>query len=726
MGCTQSKIENEEAVTRCKERKLHMKDAVAARNLFAAAHSSYTMALKNTGAALSEYGQGEVQDLRSRSQPALVPGGTTAVQPPIESLLPPPPLPDFSPLLRSASMPDLPMPKSDPKPAETIQEEEDANGGEDGPVPTTPKPASPPPPPPPISRPPPLPKPVASPPPEPDSYAKGDAWDFFFATLPEGMPGPTLPEPEEEVIPPPPPVKETRMKSEVVDNDDSAAEKTPEKVIAEPVVVKNPKKQRQGSSGGGSSSQHGGSGGPDGGSKRGKGVAAAVIPAPKVSLLEILNLLDDHFLKASESAHDVSKMLEANRLHYHSNFADNRGHIDHSARVMRVITWNRSFRGVPDGNEDKDDFDAEQWETHATVLDKLLAWEKKLYDEVKAGELMKLEYQKKIAMLNKQKKRGVSSESLEKTKAAVSHLHTRYIVDMQSMDSTVSEIHRLRDQQLYPKLVALVDGMATMWETMHTHHQSQMKIVMDLRALDITDAPKETSPQHHDRTRQLCSILGEWRSQFEKLMNHQKEYINALNNWLKLTLIPIERNLKEKVSSPPRVQNPPIQPLLHAWHEYVEKLPVELAKSAISSFEAVMNTIRTHQEEELKQKEKWEEASKEHLRKSRQFDDWYQKYMQRRIPTSDETDADRVADVGSQAKDPIVERQFMVDTLKKKTEEEMEAYQKLCKQVREKSLGSLKTHLPELFRNMSEFASVCSESYKRLRGISDSQNSSPN
>lgn len=71
---------------------------------------------------------------------------------------------------------------------------------------------------------------------------------------------------------------------------------------------------------------------------------------------------------------------------------------------------------------------------------------------------MKLDYQKKVASLNKLKKRGASTESLERAKASVSHLHTRYIVDMQSMDSTVSEINRLRDEQLYPKLVALVDG----------------------------------------------------------------------------------------------------------------------------------------------------------------------------------------------------------------------------------------------------------------------------
>lgn len=64
-----------------------------------------------------------------------------------------------------------------------------------------------------------------------------------------------------------------------------------------------------------------------GGGSVGKSLKKAKAPVPKgsVNLLQIFAELDDHFLKASESAHDVSKMLEATRLHYHSNFADNRG-----------------------------------------------------------------------------------------------------------------------------------------------------------------------------------------------------------------------------------------------------------------------------------------------------------------------------------------------------------------------------------------------------------------
>ncbi|XP_020265429.1 uncharacterized protein LOC109840999 [Asparagus officinalis] len=456
--------------------------------------------------------------------------------------------------------------------------------------------------------------------------------------------------------------------------------------------------------------------------KKGKMVdRTGVMEKMSVSLLQVLMDLDDHFLKASEGAHEVSKMLEANRMHYHSNFADNRGHIDHSARVMRVITWNRSFKGMLNTIDGRDDFDNDEWETHATVLDKMLAWEKKLYEEVKAGELMKIEYQRKVALLNKQKRRGANAESIEKTKAAVSHLHTRYIVDMQSMDSTVHEIQRLRDDQLYPKLVELVDGMAKMWETMYSHHDSQLKIVNGIKNLDILTTVRETTEHHHGRTVQLHDVIREWQSQFQKLISHQKEYIQALNSWLKLNLIPTESNLKEKVSSPPRVHHPPIQDLLVSWHEHMEKLPDELAKNAIQSFVAVTNTIMLLQQEELKQKEKCEELRKEYMKKSRAFDDWYHKHSQKKAATGEDIEGEN-PEVANQ-KDLVAERKFVVDSLKTRLDDEIEAHQKLCRQVREKSLGSLKSHLPELFRAMSDFALASSEMYRSLGSVSASQNS---
>lgn len=716
MGCAQSRIENEESVARCKERRQFMKDAVAARNAFAAAHSAYVVALKNTGAALSDFAQGEAPDDASNTASAGgvgpssgsgVPSTSSAsgVAPPMENLPPPPPpLPDFSPspLQRSISMPDLPKKYSGKSPIGIAIREEEGDEMDEivntAPVGSSPSPS------------PQKPSPSPPPPPMPESGGLG-TWDYFFPMDENmAMPGPSLSRVEEihaeEPVRPPPPGES----SSAADLDEEVPA-TPEKVVVEPPATLKGGKKKQG---GMVHHQHAVSTGVLE-TKKGKLAASA----SNVSLLQVLVDLDEHFLRASMSAHDVSKMLEATRMHYHSNFADNRGHIDHSARVMRVITWNRSFKGVPYANDGKDDFDNDEWETHATVLDKMLAWEKKLYDEVKAGEIMKFEYQRKVALLNRQKKRGANPESIEKTKAAVSHLHTRYIVDMQSMDSTVSEIQHLRDDQLYPRLVDLVDGMEKMWESMFFHHDSQLKVVIDLRVLDILNAPKETSENHYSRTVQLYEFAKAWQLQFQKLIGHQKEYILALNSWLKLNLKPIESSLKEKVSSPPRAHHPPIQTLLYAWNDQLEKLPDDLAKSAISSFSAVINTIILLQQEELKLKDKCEETRREHTKKSRAFEDWLHRYSQRRAGPGAGGDAEN-AEAGN-VKDPVAERKYLVDSLKTKLDDDIEAYQKICKQVREKTLGSLKTHLPELFRAMSDFAMSSSDMYKKLRAVSLAQ-----
>ncbi|XP_027125719.1 protein ALTERED PHOSPHATE STARVATION RESPONSE 1-like [Coffea arabica] len=755
MGCNQSRIENEETVTRCKERKQYMKDAVAARNAFAAAHSAYAMALKNTGAALSDYAHGEVQYPSSPS--SSVHGGPASLpQPPVEHLPPPPPpLPPFHqppppPIQRAASMPEMSFPKRDLKHSDPILEEENedemetesnhgglkhrsskSSGGvgsrsgigrssevvDDEELRNPPSPPRPSPPSPPLKQ-------NRSPPPPPPPEHKGmTSWDFFFPPM-ENVPGPTLAE-----------VDEGRVEREELER----------KVLEE--RAKRSEIDAEGGIGGGDGG--GGSGSGSVGGRRSAGGKAEsveevekapelppqppqVAPPPKVvkrvkqivpadakrrvgssvNLLQMFSELDDCFLKASESAHEVSKMLEAARLHYHSNFADNRGHIDHSARVMRVITWNRSFRGSSNVDDVKDDFDSEEHETHATVLDKMLAWEKKLYDEVKAGEQMKLEYQRKVASLTKLKKRDSNTEALERMKAAVSHLHTRYIVDMQSMDSTVSEINRLRDDQLYPKLVALVDGMVFMWESMRGHHESQSKIVQALSSLHISQFPKETSEHHHERTYQLLHVVKEWHMQFDKLIKNQKDYIRALNNWLKLNLIPIDTNLKEKVSSPQRPANPPICVLLHAWHDWLEKVPDELARSAINNFAHVVDHIMEYQIDEVKLSDKCKDTRRELTKKTEQFNDWYRKYMQRRTPP-DELDPERAQD-----KDLIVERQIQVETLEKKLEEEEAEYKKQCIQVREKSLANLKTGLPNLFLAMSGFSLACSDMYRNLRSIS--------
>uniref|UniRef100_A0A0D9WG70 DUF632 domain-containing protein n=1 Tax=Leersia perrieri TaxID=77586 RepID=A0A0D9WG70_9ORYZ len=777
MGCAQSRIENEEAVARCKERRQWMKSAVAARNAFAAAHSAYAMSLRDTGAALSEFAHGEgvppppPPGAAAEEEAAAVAGGgapgvgiggagvpgvsptsaaVDAMMPPpppnIDSLPPPPPpLPEFSPspakIHRSKSMPLPPQTKGHAVlHGDSIREEEEEEEGEaeieeeeeeddahlddrrrrlrhrpqvpplvSSPAPETPVTPQPPPPP-------------------PDSKPGIDTWDYFFS-MDEGMASiapdddEIIQEPEDEKYVPaspprPPPSPPPPVAAPVPQDEFEEEPRTPEMATPPPSLPPRPPAVSSKKKGKGkhraAHHQHTESAPPVtlvGGS----GKAGKVVPAelPRIDLLRVLAEIDDRFLKASESAGEVSKVLEANRMHYHSNFVDTRGHIDHSARVMKIITWNRSFRAMQNGDDGKDDFENDEWETLATVIDKILAWEKKLYDEVKAGELMKLEYQRKVALLNRQKKHNAATEVLEKTKAAVTHLHTRYIVDMQSMDSTVSEIQHLRDNQLYPRLLDLADRMAKMWEDMHLHHQNQLKTVLNLKSVDISDSHIETSDHHHSHTRQLRDIVEKWTANFSDLMSYQKEYINALYSWLKLNLIPIESSLKEKVASPPRVQQPPVKALLQAWNEHLTKLPDDIAKGAIVSFRAVLDTILSVQDEELKQKETCEHTRKEYMRKARAFEDWYHKHAQRRA-----FDVDPESGEGTSQKDVVAEKRFAVESLKNKLDDEVEAHNKLSKQVREKSLSILKAHLPELFRALTDFSHNSFDMYSKLRLMS--------
>ncbi|RZS06459.1 hypothetical protein BHM03_00037111 [Ensete ventricosum] len=328
MGCAQSKIENEESVVRCKNRKLFMRDAVASRNAFAAAQAAYAVALKNTGAALSDFGQSELRDhgqSHASAAAAASSSSSSSVVVGIKPSLPPPPPPPPSdssaspaaPIQRSASMPaDFAISKSKKKslgkiPADaSIREEDEAEQADDDHSAAT------------SSSPAPSPQPQPAPPaPPPPMPASSETWAYFFGSNDHMIP-PNLSQPEEttwrettekeqEKRAPPPPVSTDGARG-----DETQA--TPTKVVDEPPAPPPSKQVNKVKHGGPADHQHAASAGASE-TKRTKTAVASV------NLIQILNELDDHFLKASESAHDVSKMLEPTRMHYHSNFADNRG-----------------------------------------------------------------------------------------------------------------------------------------------------------------------------------------------------------------------------------------------------------------------------------------------------------------------------------------------------------------------------------------------------------------
>ena len=107
---------------------------------------------------------------------------------------------------------------------------------------------------------------------------------------------------------------------------------------------------------------------------------------PSIPFSKILGVLDDNFLEACNGGKGVARLLEARKMHYHSNAASYSESLEHSSRVMRVMSWGRN---PPVSLPDVEKMCAENLEkdTHASTLDKLLAWEKKLHDEVKVNAM---------------------------------------------------------------------------------------------------------------------------------------------------------------------------------------------------------------------------------------------------------------------------------------------------------------------------------------------------
>ncbi|ONK67057.1 uncharacterized protein A4U43_C06F15220 [Asparagus officinalis] len=305
-------------------------------------------------------------------------------------------------------------------------------------------------------------------------------------------------------------------------------------------------------------------------------------------ITEIMNDLDQHFLESSKNAHQISEILEAPHIGYDSR-------IDYSATVMRALTWNSSSEGIA-----SDDFDI-----HASIGE----FEERLYKELKALGTMKYEYERKVASL-RIKRKGASEKAKDKDYAEVTHFCTRYIVGKDSLQFVISEIEHIRDEVLYLKLLKLIDVMARMWQSMHEHHESQLKIVINhvSGALDKVLSPIVTSQQHWERSALLWELFKEWRSQFQKLVIHQMEYIEALYRWSGLTESrTFSNSLKEELL------HKPIQHLLETWKEELEKVPYDLGSHAICCFSDVIHMIMVHQEDEMNLRKKCVETSKERI-----------------------------------------------------------------------------------------------------------------
>ncbi|XP_073011277.1 protein ROLLING AND ERECT LEAF 2-like [Typha latifolia] len=262
------------------------------------------------------------------------------------------------------------------------------------------------------------------------------------------------------------------------------------------------------------------------------------------SMTEVMKDIDDQFTRICECAHEVSVMLEASRAQYSSTSNELAVKMLNPVAMLRSASsrslssrfFHSSSSSRDEGYESSSDYSEDSCMlsgSHQSTLDRLYAWEKKLYEEVKAGERIRIAYEKKLMQLRSQDVNGEEPYALDKTRTAIRDLHTRLKVSIHSVQSVSKRIEILRDEELHPQLMELIQGLARMWRTMAECHRIQKRTIDDAKTLvfSLLSSDAATQPVSPHSAAALESALRGWRAALAVSLSAQRSYARALAGW---------------------------------------------------------------------------------------------------------------------------------------------------------------------------------------------------
>ncbi|XP_013584991.1 PREDICTED: uncharacterized protein LOC106293901 [Brassica oleracea var. oleracea] len=263
------------------------------------------------------------------------------------------------------------------------------------------------------------------------------------------------------------------------------------------------------------------------------------------SMGEVIKDLEDQFEIICSAANEVSGLLEAGRAQYISSNSElSAMKMLNPVSLFSSRSSSSSSRFLITSESSSSEFSEESCMlsgSHQSTLDRLYAWEKKLYDEVKSGERIRIAYEKKCLALRNHDVKGDNSSSVDKTRATMRDLHTQMMVSIHSIESISERIETLRDQELLPQLLELLQGLARMWKVMAECHQIQTRTLDEAKRLFAATMLKkrqqsslpEVNTQRLARSAlNLVAQLRNWRVCFQAWITSQRSYVLSLTGWL--------------------------------------------------------------------------------------------------------------------------------------------------------------------------------------------------
>ncbi|XP_031483272.1 protein ROLLING AND ERECT LEAF 2-like [Nymphaea colorata] len=748
MGCATSRLEGEDTVSQCKERRRLMKQAVKSRHLFAAAHSDYLHHLRLTGAALSNFAAGESLTVSEGTPPVFLHRAlsSSADHPPR-----PPPLQStansHSFRAVSASTSHLPSPANPHPPAKTLPT--GIMSGKTNPASFF----------------------TSSPTHSNAGSSRSSNFPFagkpLFADKTNSVYSNMSPSQSsssmwnwENFYPPSPPGSDFYRQRAEVKSREHEAHATAEHDDHTTGEREEVRCSDWGdgyfcsTSASSSDDEDGRSGGaPENAESRSEswvpaesadkfsrksdteevvdssvkwndGVAELKIVRRHKDLAEIAAALEECFVKAAEAGKEVAEFLEMDREQLDRNFRNLTKKVYHSnnffanlssswtSRPPLAIKYSMQAGALTESGGRK---------SHCSTLEQLLAWEKKLYEEVKAREAAKIGHEKKLHSLQSQEYRGEKEAKLDKTKASIKKFQSLIMVASQAVTTTSSAITAVRDNELGPQLLEFCYRLMKMWKSMNHVHEIQNDIVQQVRGLiNRSDVGESTTELHRQSTHHLQLAVSGWHSSFFQLTKHHRDYIHSLHSWLRLTLYRLDdstENGSEGIVPAASESASKIYNLCEEWRHAVDRLPDTVASEAIKSFVTVVQAISLQQSEELRCRKRSEASARELEKKTaalraleKKFYGSVSSYSLAGINVpgsgSDPTTID--------ARDPLADKRLVVASCRRKAEEELSKHAKAVQVTRAMTLNNVQTGLPGVFQAMTAFSGVCSDTIEAV------------
>ncbi|KAK4267908.1 hypothetical protein QN277_024630 [Acacia crassicarpa] len=431
-------------------------------------------------------------------------------------------------------------------------------------------------------------------------------------------------------------------------------------------------------------------------------------------LKEIVEAIKENFDKAAMAGDQISEFLEISRAQLDRSFRQLRKTVYHSSSILSNLSSSWTSKPPLAVKYQLDTVSLDEPggpKSLCSTLERLLAWEKKLYEEVKAREGVKIEHEKKLSALQSQEYKGEDEAKTSKTKASIKRLQSLIIVTSQAVSTTSTAIIGLRDSDLVPQLVQFCHGLMYMWRSMHQHHEIQSNIVQQVRGLvSQTARGDSTSELHRQATRDLESAVSAWHSNFCRLIKFQRGFILSLHGWFKLSLIPVSN---DNVNSGKEASD--AFGFCDEWKLALERVPDTVASEAIKSFINVVRVISVKQTEELKIKKHSETASRELDKKASSLRNLERKYYNSYSMVGIGLPAN-VSDGGQglDARDPLAEKKLELTACQRRVEDEMLNHSKSVEVTRAMTLNNLQTGLPGVFQALASFSSLFTEALETV------------